>query len=74
MSNFPCLIILVFWYKGRPFWIFDQFRGLLKEDSSKNWVFCTEKKKGKHSMVKNSKPCHHAAWKQKSMTKERKLD
>ena len=42
MLIFSLLEILVF-YKGKPLRMFDQFRELLKETKSKNWVFYSEK-------------------------------
>ena len=41
-SNFSCKTILLF-YKKKPFQIFGEFRGLLKETNSKNWRYCVEK-------------------------------
>ena len=69
VTKFPSLTILLF-CKKKPFRIFGQFRGLFKETSSKNWVFCIEKKRErKTGMVKVTKSCHQVTWAQESVTK-----
>ena len=73
VTRFPSLTIL--FCKRRPFWIFDQFRGLFKETNSKNLGFALRKKgREKTRTVKVAKSCCQVTWAQKNLTKKRKLE
>ena len=74
VTRFPGLTILLF-CKRRPFWIFDQFRGLFKETNSKNLGSALRKKgREKTRTVKVAKSCCQVTWAQKNLTKKRKLE
>ena len=42
-----CRLAIKLFCNRRPFWIFDQFRGLFKEIDGKNWGFRVEKERKK---------------------------
>lgn len=75
ISNFLWLVVFSF-HKGKPFWMLDQFWGLLKEANSRTRCFALRKRiEGiKQWMVEAAKPCHQAKRKQKAVIKNRKFN
>ena len=52
-------------YKGMPFWIFDQLRGVIERQQKLDFFALRKKGKMKHMIVKIVKCYHQATWKQK---------